>query len=254
MGLHPFPGTRQATDGSSDSSWSLPDGLRFNFYLYDFYEDTRIRRNKGILAQWLQAHGVVVNLYDIGRQRGLECGVIAAKVLTMLYNNPELLGQPTRLRDEALSDKTLRESNTHLVERGRLHDSYRDTLKSLILDEAQVKELAFMHMRTIPTSAAVLQDRWPFQCTAFDEMLVNLGTIMKKAARIPKSSLSFFCCNTEATSAAGFHWMSAVFEVIAPGIGQGAAASGAQLNQRLREMKRRKTRRNQPVDQPVHLV
>ena len=128
------------------------------------------------------------------------------------------------------------------------------TLKSLFLDEAQVKELAFMHMRTIPTSAAVLQDRWPFQCTAFDEMLVNLGAIMKKAARIPESSLSFFCCNTEATGAVGFHWMSAVFEVIAPGIGQGAAASGAQPNQRLREMKRRKTRRNQPVDQPVHLV
>ena len=115
---------------------------------------------------------------------------------------------------------------------------------------------AHMHMRTDPTSDAVLLGRWPFQCTAFDEMLVNLGTIMEKAARIPESSLSFFCCNTEATGAVGFHWMSAVFEVIAPGIGrragQGAAASGAQPNQRLREMKRRKTRRNQPVDQPVH--
>ena len=150
--------------------------------------------------------------------------------------------------------KSARDHEKHLVERGRLHDSYRDTLKSLILDEAQVKELAFMHMRTIPTSDAVLLDRWPFQCTAFDEMLVNLGTIMEKAARTPKSSLSFFCCNTEATGAVGFHWMSAVFEVIAPGIGQGAAASGAQPHQRLREMKRRKTRRNQPVDQPVHLV
>ena len=210
------------------------------------------------MAQWLQAHGVVVSLYDIGRQRGLECGVIAAKVLTMLYDNPGLLQQPTRLRDEALSDKTLRESNTHLVERGRLHDSYRGTLKSLILDEAQVKELAFMHMRTIPTSAAVLQDRWPFQCTAFDEMLVNLGTIMEEAARIPKSSLSFFCCNTEATGAVGFHWMCAVFEVIASEIGrragQGAAASGAQPNQRLREMKRRTAHRNQAVDQTVHPV
>ena len=147
----------------------------------------------------------------------------------MLRERPGLLKQPTEVRDEALSDKTLRESNTHLVERGRLHDSYRDTLKSLILDEAQVKELAFMHMRTIPTSDAVLLDRWPFQCTAFDEMLVNLGTIMEKAARIPKSSLSFFCCNTEATGAVGFHWMSAVFEVIAPGIGQSLCCTIAQL-------------------------
>ena len=101
------------------------------------------------------------------------------------------------------------------------------TLKSLFLDEAQVKELAFMHMRTIPTSGAVLLDRWPFQCTAFDEMLVNLGTIMEKAARIPKSSLSFFCCNTEATGAVGFHWVSAVFEVIAPEIGRRAGQGSA---------------------------
>ena len=100
----------------------------------------------------------------------------------------------------------------------------------------------------------MLLGRWPFQCTAFDEMLLNLGTTMEKAARTLESSLSFFCCNTEATGAVGFHWVSAVFEVIAPGIGQGAAASGAQPHQRLREMKRRKTRRNQPVDQPVHLV
>ena len=92
--------------------------------------------------------------------------------------------------------------------------------------------------------------------TVVDEMVRDLADIMVDAADNPESSITFFCCNTEATGAVGFHWMSAVFEVIAPEIGrragQGAAASGAQPNQRLREMKRRKTRRNQPVDQPVH--
>ena len=145
--LHPFPGTRQASDGSSNSSWSLPDGLNFNFYLYDFYDNARIRRNKGLLAQWLQAHGVVVKLVDSAtggwsprrkKQRGSECGVIAAKVLTMLHQNPELLEQPTRLRDEALSEETLKESNTHLVEKGRLSASYRNSLDTCFLRENQV--------------------------------------------------------------------------------------------------------------------
>ena len=200
LGLHPFPGTRQATDGSSDSSWSLPDGLSFNFYLYDFYEDTRIRRNKGILAQWLQAHGVVVNLYDIGRQRGLECGVIAAKVLTMLKGNLGLLKQPTKVRDEALSNTTLKKSNTHLVNKGRLRASYTNSLDTSFLCESQVKLLAFMHMGVGPTQDRPLNGSWPFKCTAFDEMVRDLAEIMVDAADNPESSITFFCCNTESHS------------------------------------------------------
>ena len=72
------------------------------------------------------------------RQRGVECGVIAAKVLTMLFHNSGLLKHPAKVRDEALSEETLKESNTHLVEKGRLSASYRNSLDTCFLRENQV--------------------------------------------------------------------------------------------------------------------
>ena len=153
-------------------------------------------------------HGVVVKLVDGAtgtRQRGVECGVIAAKVLTMLHQNPELLEQPTRLRDEALSEETLKESNTHLVVKGDLSAPYRNSLDTCFLPESQVKVLAFMHMGTDPTQERPLNGRWPFKCTSFDEMLVDLASIMVNAARQPDSSFTFCCYNTESQGSRRFH-------------------------------------------------
>jgi hypothetical protein len=255
-GLHPFPGTRQAHDASSNSSWSLPEGLEFSFYLYDFYKDRRISANKELLKQWLQLHGVVVEFVDSatgGRssqrksQRGVECGVIAAKVLTMLLQNRGLLKQPTKVRDEALSNTTLKKSNTHLVNNGRLRASYTNSLDTSFLCESQVKLLAFMHMGVDPTQDRPLNGSWPFQCTAFDEMVRDLADIMVDAADNPESSITFFSCNTESHSSeagrsGGLHWMSAVFEVIALEIAgrDGQQAAGSRRQERHQKMRARK--------------
>ena len=264
-GLHPFPGTGQARDASSNSDWSLPEGLTFNFYLYDFYKNKRISANKELLKQWLQLHGVVVEFVDSatgGRsyqrksQRGVECGVIAAKVLTMLIQNRDLLKQPTIVRDGALSNTTLKESNTHLVNKGSLSASYTNSLDTCFLCESQVKLLAFMHMGVEPTQDKPLQGRWPFKCTTFDEMVRDLADIMVDAADNLQSSITFFCCNTESNSseagrAGGLHWMSAVFEVIALGIAgrDGQQAAGSRRRHReVRARKRQKGNRERPVD------
>ena len=264
-GLHPFPGTDQARDASSNSDWSLPEGLTFKFYLYDFYKNKRISANKELLKQWLQLHGVVVEFVDSatgGRsyqrksQRGVECGVIAAKVLTMLIQNRDLLKQPTIVRDGALSNTTLKESNTHLVNKGRLRASYTNSLDTCFLCESQVKLLAFMHMGVEPTQDKPLQGRWPFKCTTFDEMVRDLADIMVDAAENLQSSITFFCCNTESHSseagrAGGLHWMSAVFEVIALGIAgrDGQQAAGSRRRHReVRARKRQKGNRERPVD------
>jgi hypothetical protein len=264
-GLHPFPGTDQARDASSNSDWSLPEGLTFKFYLYDFYKNKRISANKELLKQWLQLHGVVVEFVDSetgGRsyrrkiQRGVECGVIAAKVLTMLIQNRDLLKQPTIVRDGALSNATLRESNTHLVNKGSLSASYTNSLDTCFLCESQVKLLAFMHMGVEPTQDKPLQGRWPFKCTTFDEMVRDLADIMVDAAENLQSSITFFCCNTESHSseagrAGGLHWMSAVFEVIALGIAgrDGQQAAGSRRRHReVRARKRQKGNTERPVD------
>ena len=57
-----------------------------------------------------------------------------------------------------------------------------------------------------------LNGRWPFKCTSFDDMLVDLAKIMVNAARQPESSITFFSCNAESHSSdgrsGGFHRMS----------------------------------------------
>ena len=99
-----------------------------------------------------------------------------------------------------------------------------------------------------------LNGRWPFKCTSFDDMLVDLAKITVNAARQPESSITFFCCNAESHSSdgrsGGFHWMSAVFEVIAPEIGRRGgqqAARSAHKNRTMRAMKRRRAGENKPV-------
>ena len=189
-------------------------------------------------------------------QRGVECGVIAAKVLTMLIQNRDLLKQPTIVRDGALSNTTLKESNTHLVNKGSLRASYTNSLETCFLCESQVKLLAFMHMGVEPTQDKPLQGRWPFKCTTFDEMVRDLADIMVDAAENLQSSITFFCCNTESHSseagrAGGLHWMSAVFEVIALGIAgrDGQQAAGSRRRHReVRARKRQKGNRERPVD------
>ena len=132
-GLHPFPGTDQARDASSNSDWSLPEGLTFKFYLYDFYKNKRISANKELLKQWLQLHGVVVEFVDSETggssyrrksQRGVECGVIAAKVLTMLIQNRDLLKQPTIVRDGALSKQHHSEGIEHAPREQRQFEGF----------------------------------------------------------------------------------------------------------------------------------
>ena len=104
-----------------------------------------------------------------------------------------------------------------------------------------------------------LNGRWPLKCTSFDDMLVDLAKIMVNAARQPESSITFFSCNAESHSSdgrsGGFHWMSAVFEVIALEIagrdGQQAAGSRRQeRHQKMRARKRQKgdKERNQDCD------
>ena len=107
-----------------------------------------------------------------------------------------------------------------------------------------------MHMGTDPTQERPLNCRWPFKSMSFDEMLVDLASIMVNAARQPESSINFFCCNTESQGSRGSHWMSAVFEVIAPEIGRRGgqqAARSAQKNRTMRAMKRRRAGENKPV-------